>query len=106
MRQVCAQRFAATTVQQQRRRGTCLRRRGLQAAFDQLQRGAGAAGLERIVGAVTELDVAAAACGQDRKSTRDLQSLMRISYAVFCLKTQQNTNTSCDTGMHSPTSTK
>src|SRR3546814_8483628 len=24
--------------------------------------------------------------GEDRKSTRELQSLMRISYAVFCLK--------------------
>src|SRR3546814_3893347 len=31
----------------------------------------------------------------DRKSTRELQSLMRISYAVFCLKkkkTRNNTN--------------
>src|SRR3546814_6035281 len=30
----------------------------------------------------------------DRKSTRlNLQSLMRISYAVFCLKTKNNSNT-------------
>src|SRR3546814_5401797 len=26
----------------------------------------------------------------DRKSTRELQSLMRISYAVFCLKKKKN----------------
>src|SRR3546814_7022532 len=32
--------------------------------------------------------------GQDRKSTRELQSLMRISYAVFCLKKKtRNTTT-------------
>src|SRR3546814_5266944 len=29
----------------------------------------------------------------DRKSTRELQSLMRISYAVFCLKQKINTQT-------------
>src|SRR3546814_1501664 len=28
--------------------------------------------------------------GGDRKSTRELQSLMRISYAVFCLKKKNN----------------
>src|SRR3546814_1738123 len=36
--------------------------------------------------------------GEDRKSTSELQSLMRISYAVFCLKkknqTHQNTEIS------------
>src|SRR3546814_6597517 len=31
--------------------------------------------------------------GQDRKSTRELQSLMRISYAVFCLKKQTTHST-------------
>src|SRR3546814_3666154 len=29
----------------------------------------------------------------DRKSTRELQSLMRISYAVFCLKKKTNKHT-------------
>src|SRR3546814_9263489 len=29
--------------------------------------------------------------GLDRKSTSELQSLMRISYAVFCLKTKKQT---------------
>src|SRR3546814_2785970 len=29
--------------------------------------------------------------GSDRKSTRELQSLMRISYAVFCLKKKNDT---------------
>src|SRR3546814_6796245 len=33
------------------------------------------------------------ACPSDRKSTTsELQSLMRISYAVFCFKTQTQTN--------------
>src|SRR3546814_5472255 len=31
---------------------------------------------------------------EDRKSTRELQSLMRISYAVFCLTQKQDNETS------------
>src|SRR3546814_8281826 len=34
--------------------------------------------------------IAAALPGPDRKSTSELQSLMRISYAVFCLKKKTN----------------
>src|SRR3546814_1830354 len=37
-------------------------------------------------------DGAERAAGADRKSTRLIQSLMRISYAVFCLKKKNNTN--------------
>src|SRR3546814_5317061 len=34
----------------------------------------------------------AAAAAADRKSTRLIQSLMRISYAVFCLKNKEKIN--------------
>src|SRR3546814_4992216 len=47
----------------------------------------------RPVGGGGDLHLAgrAGAAGQDRKSTRsELQSLMRISYAVFCLKKKKN----------------
>src|SRR3546814_1545319 len=37
-------------------------------------------------------------CGPDRKSTRlKSQSLMRISYAVFCLKKKNKTTHTCNT---------
>src|SRR3546814_5142927 len=33
-------------------------------------------------------------CGRSEEHTSELQSLMRISYAVFCLKKKKSTNTS------------
>src|SRR3546814_8061688 len=39
------------------------------------------------------LDSTLAAPPLDRKDTSELQSLMRISYAVFCLKKKNTTNT-------------
>src|SRR3546814_1903400 len=36
------------------------------------------------------------AAARDRKSTSELQSLMRISYAVFCLKKKRHTTTTKD----------
>src|SRR3546814_6119874 len=42
--------------------------------------------------------------GDRKKHTSDLQSLMRISYAVFCLKhKQQNNNTKLITTIHAST---
>src|SRR3546814_5731097 len=35
---------------------------------------------------------AAATCGRSEEHTSELQSLMRISYAVFCLKKKNQTN--------------
>src|SRR3546814_6677835 len=35
--------------------------------------------------------------GRSEEHTSELQSLMRISYAVFCLKKQKHTNTTHDT---------
>src|SRR3546814_3747631 len=35
-----------------------------------------------------------ASCGRSEEHTSELQSLMRISYAVFCLKKKQTTRTS------------
>src|SRR3546814_6645034 len=35
--------------------------------------------------------------GTDRKSTSELQSLMRISYAVFCLKKKKQNIKTCQT---------
>src|SRR3546814_4016277 len=40
--------------------------------------------------AQARLVAAAMEGGQDRKSTSELQSLMRISYAVFCLKKKKH----------------
>src|SRR3546814_5014874 len=39
-----------------------------------------------LAGAVRRDGAGRTQAGEDRKSTRELQSLMRISYAVFCLK--------------------
>src|SRR3546814_8577847 len=51
-------------------------------------------------------------CGDTRSEehTSELQSLMRISYAVFCLNKKQqynhnNTNTYCETNTHTPHNT-
>src|SRR3546814_10096363 len=52
-------------------------------------------GLERgaVLGAVAILQVDEAETGQrSEEHTSELQSLMRISYAVFCLKKQTKTN--------------
>src|SRR3546814_5908381 len=35
--------------------------------------------------------------GRSEEHTSELQSLMRISYAVFCLKKKKNTTTECET---------
>src|SRR3546814_4688598 len=38
------------------------------------------------------------ALGRSEEHTSELQSLMRISYAVFCLKKKNNNHTSCTSG--------
>src|SRR3546814_10321545 len=40
-------------------------------------------------GALSTGIVATSACGRSEEHTSELQSLMRISYAVFCLKTKK-----------------
>src|SRR3546814_7911857 len=40
--------------------------------------------------------------GRSEEHTSELQSLMRISYAVFCLKTQQQTTNTIVTNMTTP----
>src|SRR3546814_10071266 len=39
--------------------------------------------------------------GRSEEHTSELQSLMRISYAVFCLKTKNNTTTATTSEIHS-----
>src|SRR3546814_6001720 len=39
-----------------------------------------------------DLDAEAPACGRSEEHTSELQSLMRISYAVFCLKKKKKHN--------------
>src|SRR3546814_10805087 len=39
----------------------------------------------------TDLHIAEGAAGRSEEHTSELQSLMRISYAVFCLKKKKNT---------------
>src|SRR3546814_6002889 len=55
-------------------------------------RGSGGFGSSRLEGARHWLELAAA-CGANRpeEPTSELQSLMRISYAVFCLKKKKHT---------------
>src|SRR3546814_7044477 len=73
-------------------------KRNLQLAADQAQRAN--AELEGLQGELFELDASATQAGlqdalelRSEEHTSELQSLMRISYAVFCLKkkTKQNT---------------
>src|SRR3546814_6346008 len=45
--------------------------------------------LARAIGAEDEKIIAVAADGRSEEHTSELQSLMRISYAVFCLKKKQ-----------------
>src|SRR3546814_6629688 len=50
---------------------------------------------DRISGALGEVQRnAALRCQRSEEHTSELQSLMRISYAVFCLKKKNNNNTS------------
>src|SRR3546814_9457700 len=46
-----------------------------------------------VVLAIAELDFAAQAVARSEEHTSELQSLMRISYAVFCLKKKTNKTT-------------
>src|SRR3546814_6301289 len=50
------------------------------------------------------MDVRRFSRGQDRSEehTSELQSLMRISYAVFCLKKKKKTNKTQQSGEHEP----
>src|SRR3546814_7790941 len=45
----------------------------------------GAVGRDRLAGAVEVVDVVVRTHGRSEEHTSELQSLMRISYAVFCL---------------------
>src|SRR3546814_3010018 len=49
---------------------------------------------------------AAHARGRSEEHTSELQSLMRISYAVFCLKTKKKTKTARQTTQHVTTTRK
>src|SRR3546814_3373048 len=51
-----------------------------------------AAGDWRVVGNVFQVQVVAGEEGRSEEHTSELQSLMRISYAVFCLKTKKKYN--------------
>src|SRR3546814_5267656 len=56
------------------------------------------AGLELVDLSLGEVDVA-----RSEEHTSELQSLMRISYAVFCLKKKKNTKQFNSTSMHTYT---
>src|SRR3546814_1915861 len=60
----------------------------------------GSTGLSRWVRlSASNLDANATAIARSEEHTSELQSLMRISYAVFCLKKKKNTSNNS----HSPT---
>src|SRR3546814_9187840 len=61
---------------------------GLLAGSDRLQHAAVAAGSHRFIG--LELLVIVPAEARSEEHTSELQSLMRISYAVFCLKKKKS----------------
>src|SRR3546814_1529930 len=58
------------------------------AATEPLRHRAGGAGAEKGI----EHDVAGLGAGRSEEHTSELQSLMRISYAVFCLKKKKQTH--------------
>src|SRR3546814_8414724 len=67
--------------------GLAIRRLQTQSARAALTRAAAAATLARIPALIAEVN---GAVQRSEEHTSELQSLMRISYAVFCLKKQRN----------------
>src|SRR3546814_8137964 len=60
-------------------------------------------GLEELIRIIFPLTLFGAGAGRSEEHTSELQSLMRISYAVFCLKKKKHTNNTIRTYIHTHT---
>src|SRR3546814_5873785 len=85
--------FPYTTLFRSHRTGARLAAAARRPALRPAARDPEQAGIDRLAGGRTDADSAAAGPIRSEEHTSELQSLLRISYAVFCLKKKKSAET-------------